>query len=159
VPVDVETFKEVMGRFATGLAVVTALDGPTPVGFTCQSVVSLSLEPPLVALAPAKTSTSWPRIRRAGAFCVNVLSDSQREVCSRFAQSGGDKFDGLGWSIGDRGSPHLPGSLAWIDCSLELIHEAGDHELVIGRVVGLAAGSGQPLVFYRSKYAELKLEV
>jgi flavin reductase (DIM6/NTAB) family NADH-FMN oxidoreductase RutF len=149
-------FKEAMSRFATGVTIVTALEEGTPVGFSCQTFVSLSLDPPLVALAPAKTSTSWPRIARAGSFCVNVLSARQSGVCMNFAVSGGDKFVGVPWHSAETGgAPIIEGSLAWIDCELELVHDAGDHELVIGKVLDLGLGEGEPLVYYRSGFGHL----
>lgn len=146
-----------MGSFPTGVAVVTALEGGEPVGFTCQSIVSLSLEPPFVALAPAKSSTSWPRIARAGSFCINILSEDQAELGHRFAASGGDKFSGLSWREAPTGAPLLKGVLAWVDCELELAHDAGDHEIVIGRVqaVGEPPARGRPLVYFRSGYRRL----
>ena len=153
---DISQFKEAMSRFATGVTIVTALEDGAPVGFSCQSFVSLSLEPPLVALAPAKTSTSWPRIARAGSFCVNVLSDRQSDVCMNFAVSGGDKFVGVPWRPAETGgAPIIEGSLAWIDCELELVHDAGDHELVIGKVLELGLGKGEPLLYYRSGFGQL----
>jgi flavin reductase (DIM6/NTAB) family NADH-FMN oxidoreductase RutF len=109
-----------------------------------------------VAVAPARTSTSWPRIARAGQFCVNVLGDHQGEVGQSFAVSGGDKFDGVAWHPAPAtGAPVLEGSLAWVDCRLELVHDAGDHELIIGRVLdlGVASGDGSPLLYFRSKFA------
>jgi flavin reductase (DIM6/NTAB) family NADH-FMN oxidoreductase RutF len=153
---DVADFKEAMGRFATGVTVVTALEEGVPVGFTCQSFVSLSLDPPLVALAPAKSSTSWPRIARAGSFCVNILADDQQAVCRGMAVSGGDKFAGIEWHGAARGgAPVIDGCLAWVDCRVELIHDAGDHELVIGRVLDLGLAPGAPLLFYKSAFATL----
>lgn len=152
---DGRALREVMGRFATGVTVVTAMDGSQPVGFTCQSFVSLSLDPPLVALAPSKTSTSWPKIRKAGSFCVNVLADTQAEICRVFARSGGDKFAGVDWLPGATGVPALRSSLAWVECRLEAAHDAGDHELVIGRVLSLNTGEGTPLVFYRSQFVRI----
>jgi flavin reductase (DIM6/NTAB) family NADH-FMN oxidoreductase RutF len=153
---DTDRFKEAMGRFATGITIVTALEEGVPVGFTCQSFVSLSLDPPLVALAPSKTSTSWPRIARAGSFCVNILGDHQEELCRGFSVSGGDKFTGVQWRpAATGGAPIIEGSLAWVDCRLELVHQAGDHELVIGRVLDLGVGEGSPLLFYQSAYGVL----
>jgi flavin reductase (DIM6/NTAB) family NADH-FMN oxidoreductase RutF len=143
-------FREVMGHFATGVTVVTALEEDQPVGFTCQSFVSLSLDPPMVALAPAKTSTSWPRIARAGYFCVNILGDHQSDLSRVFAVTGGDKFAEVRWRKGVRGAPIIDGVLAFAECELESIHDAGDHELVTGRVVDLGVSEGRPLVFYRS---------
>jgi 3-hydroxy-9,10-secoandrosta-1,3,5(10)-triene-9,17-dione monooxygenase reductase component len=159
--VDVEIFKAALGSFATGVAVVAAVDTGGPVGFTCQSVVSLSLEPPLVALAPSKASTSWPRIAGAGSFCINVLSESQEEVGRRFAITGGDKFAGVAWTPAPSGAPRLEGVLAWVDCRLELVHDAGDHEIVLGRVLDLGvndAGDGGPLLFYRAEFRRLERE-
>jgi flavin reductase (DIM6/NTAB) family NADH-FMN oxidoreductase RutF len=149
--------KSVMGRFATGVTIVTAIDGVEPVGFTCQSFVSLSLEPSLVALAPAKSSTSWPRISRAGTFCVNVLADTQRDTCRAFAFSGADKFSGVAWTPASGGAPIIDGSIAWVECALELVHDAGDHEIVIGRVRAFGQNEGSPLLYYRGEFGELQL--
>jgi 3-hydroxy-9,10-secoandrosta-1,3,5(10)-triene-9,17-dione monooxygenase reductase component len=154
VPFDTAGFKDAMSRFTTGVAIVAGLDEGEPVGFTCQSFVSLSVDPPFVAVAPARTSTSWPRIARAGTFCVNVLADGQVEVGRRFAVSGGDKFDGVDWRPAPiTGSPVIDGSLAWVDCEVELVHDAGDHELIMGKVLDLGTGEGAPLLFFRSAFA------
>jgi len=151
---DMAKFKEAMSTFATGITVVAGIEDGRPVGFTCQSFVSLSIDPPYIAVAPARTSTSWPRIAKAGSFCVNVLGEHQRELCQGFAVSGGNKFDGVAWSPApETGSPLIEGSLAWVDCSVELVHDAGDHELIIGRVLDLDVGEGLPLLFFRSKFA------
>lgn len=151
---DEKSFRRVMGYFATGVAVVTALDGETPCGFTCQSVVSLSLAPRFVALAPGKSSTSWPRIARAGYFCVNILEEHQSEVARRFSMRGGDKFSGFHWRAEVTGAPVLDDALAWVDCRLELVHDAGDHELVVGRAlqVGTPGKGLRPLLYYRGRY-------
>jgi 3-hydroxy-9,10-secoandrosta-1,3,5(10)-triene-9,17-dione monooxygenase reductase component len=145
-------FREVLGRFATGVTVVTAMEDGQPVGFTCQAFTSLSLEPPMVALAPAKTSTSWPRIAQAGAFGVNILASDQEALCRDFAVSGGDKFANVRWRPGRAGTPILDGVLAWLECRLGAIHDAGDHELVIGEVLALGVGRGGPLLFYRGGF-------
>ncbi|MHB1988492.1 MAG: flavin reductase family protein [Acidimicrobiales bacterium] len=154
---DIESFKEAMGSFATGVAVVTALDAEGPVGFTCQSLVSLSLDPAFVALAPAKSSTSWPRIAQAGHFCVNVLAVDQAVLGRRFALSGGDKFSGVSWRGEKTGAPVLAGVLAWVDCRLEVVHEAGDHEIVIGRVldVGIDREKTGPLLYFQSRFRRI----
>jgi flavin reductase (DIM6/NTAB) family NADH-FMN oxidoreductase RutF len=149
---DGARFREVLGHFATGVTIVTALEGGEPVGFSCQSFAALSLEPPMVILAPAKSSTSWPRIARAGAFCVNILGEDQEAVCRAFAVSGGDKFDGVDWTPGPNGAPHITGSLAIVGCTLGAIYEGGDHELVTGHVVSMEIGEGLPLLFYRSGF-------
>lgn len=150
--VDQARFREALGHFATGVTVVTATEEGEPVGFTCQAFTSLSLDPPMVALAPAKSSTSWPRIVAAGAFCVNILGQHQEALCRTFAVSGGDKFTGVAWHKGQGGAPVLEGSLAFVECELGSIHDAGDHELVTGRVVNIGVGEGRPLLFYRGGF-------
>lgn len=149
-------YKAVLGRFCTGVTAITAHSDGQPVGFACQSFSALSLDPPAVALFPARTSTTWPRIRAAGRFCVNILADDQREVCRRLGRSGADKFDGLGWRPSPNGSPLLDDSLAWIDCALEREVDGGDHTIAIARVTGLAElREAAPLLFYRSAYERL----
>jgi 3-hydroxy-9,10-secoandrosta-1,3,5(10)-triene-9,17-dione monooxygenase reductase component len=149
---DQARFREVLGHFATGITIVTALEEGVPVGFSCQSFAALSLDPPMVVLAPARTSTSWPRIRAAGSFCVNILGEHQEAVCRAFAISGGDKFSGVGWRPGITGAPIIDNSLAVVECELGEIFEGGDHEIVIGRVVALDVGEGGPLLFYRGGF-------
>jgi len=149
---DQARFREVLGHFATGITIVTANEEGVPVGFSCQSFAALSLDPPMVLLAPAKSSTSWPRIAQAGAFCVNILGEHQEAVCRAFAVSGGDKFDGVDWTPGVTGAPILAGSLAHVECTLEAIYEGGDHELVTGLVVSMGSSDGTPLLFYRSGF-------
>ncbi len=153
--VDAALFRSTLGHFATGVTVVTALDGDRPVGFTCQAFASLSLDPPLVMLAPARASTSWPLVAGAGFYCVNVLARGQEALSRAFSESGGDKFAGAPWQPGVAGAPRLDGALAWIDCHLGSVHEGGDHLIVLGRVVGLASGEGEPLVFYRGRFTNL----
>ncbi len=149
---DQARFREVLGHFATGITIVTASEDGVPVGFSCQSFAALSLDPPMVILAPAKSSTSWPRIAEAGAFAVNILAEHQEAICLNFAVSGGDKFDGVAWTAGTTGAPLIKGSLATIECTLGAIYEGGDHELVTGHVVAMEVGSGSPLIFYRSGF-------
>ena len=149
---DQARFREVLGHFATGITIVTATEEGEPVGFSCQSFSALSLDPPMVILAPAKSSTSWPRIARAGAFCVNILAEGQEALCRAFAVSGGDKFDGVDWSPGITGAPLITGCLASVECTLGAIYEGGDHELVTGHVVTMEIGEGAPLLFYRSGF-------
>jgi len=151
--VDSQLFRSTLGRFCTGVVVAAGcLDGE-PVGFTAQSFVSLSLDPPLVGLCPAKISTSWPKIRDSGHFCINILSVDQQSICDVFARSGGDKFAGLAWQPGVTGSPMLSGILAYVDCELEAEHDAGDHTIAVGRVRDLAViGDGGPLLFLQGMY-------
>ncbi len=145
-------FRAVLGHFASGVVIVTGGDERHPTGFTCQSFFSLSLDPPLVAFAPGKSSTSWPRVAQAGGFCVNVLADGQEALARTFANSGADKFAGVGWSPAPTGVPRLHDALAWVDCTIETIHDGGDHHLVVARVVGLESAPGRPLLFYRGGF-------
>ncbi|MEW2512972.1 flavin reductase family protein [Streptomyces sp. NPDC046870] len=151
--------REVLGHFATGVAVVTAGGPAGPLGFTCQSFVSLSLEPLLVSFSPARTSRTWPRIRTAGTFGVNVLAAGQADVSAAFAGSGNDRFRGVGWSPGPGGAPRLDGVCAFVSCELWDEYEAGDHTLVVGRVLALGADPArEPLVFHRGRYRALDPE-
>ena len=149
---DQARFREVLGHFATGVTIVTAMEQDGPVGFTCQAFSALSLDPPLVVLAPAKSSTSWPKIAAAGAFCVNVLESRQEALCRSFSVSGADKFAGIGYSTSVTGAPVLDGTLASIECELEQVIDAGDHELVLGRVLALEVNEGTPLLYYRGGF-------
>lgn len=156
-PFDTGRFREVLGHFASGVTVVTAMDGAEPVGFTCQSFGSLSLEPPLVMLAPGKSSTSWPRIAKVGEFCVNILAEGQEAVARDFALSGGDKFASVRWRSARNGAPLLDGVLAWVGCRFVEAHDAGDHELVVGLVEDMGVHTrGRPLLFYRSGFGRFE---
>lgn len=150
---DTARFREVLGHFATGVTVVTGMDGDDPVGFTCQAFASLSLDPPLVVVSPGKSSTSWPRIAKVGRFCVNILSEAQEALSRDFAASGGDKFDGVGWRPAGNGSPILQDVLAWVECTLLRTHDAGDHELIVGEVHDMGVDpKGRPLLYYRGGF-------
>jgi 3-hydroxy-9,10-secoandrosta-1,3,5(10)-triene-9,17-dione monooxygenase reductase component len=155
--VDAGRFRHVLGRFCTGVTVVTAVDGGRPVGFSCQSFAALSLDPPMVLFCPARTSATWRAIERAGRFCVNVLGEHQQDLSQRFGgRRGGhgrDKFAGVLWSPSPAGAPVLDGALAWIDATIEAAHDGGDHVVVHGRVTDLgSADGGRPLLFYRGGY-------
>ncbi|HLU57984.1 MAG TPA: flavin reductase family protein [Pseudonocardia sp.] len=148
--------REVLGHFVSGIVVVTAATPDGPSGFTCQSFASLSLDPPLVSFAPARTSTTWPRIRAADTFCVNVLAADQQELSIGFARSAGDgvdKFAGVAWRPSPSGSPVLEGVSAWIDCTLWNEYDGGDHTIAVGRVLDLGATPDRPpLLYYRGRY-------
>lgn len=147
-------FRTAMGQFCTGVVVVTGQHEGAPVGFSAQSFVSLSLDPPLIAICPARSSRSWPLLRASGYFGLNVLGADQKEICGSFARSGGDKFIGLRWTPAQTGAPMLDDVLSFIDCRLEAEHEAGDHTIAIGRVVGLYLldTNRAPLLFFRGLY-------
>ncbi|MFD7490411.1 flavin reductase family protein [Streptomyces mirabilis] len=161
-PVDQVAFRRVLGNFATGVTVVTApgVEGEAgdegPAGFACQSFASLSLDPPLVCFMVGRTSATWPRIARAGVFCVNVLGAHQGELCRGFAVSGADKFAGVVYDAAPvSGSPRLAGAAAWVDCTIHAVHTGGDHLIVVGRVDALGASDDDdaaPLLFHKGRF-------
>ncbi|MGH3252557.1 MAG: flavin reductase family protein [Trebonia sp.] len=153
--IDQAWFRQVLGHFPTGVVVVTAMSGDAPAGLSVGSFTSVSLDPQLVAVLPAKTSTSWPKIAAASSFCINVLQASHQDLCRRFARSGGDKFAGVPWRPAPSGAPILEGALAWMDCEHERSIDAGDHLIVLGRVRVLDIETSQaaaPLIFFQGGY-------
>ncbi|MFD5537453.1 flavin reductase family protein [Streptomyces sp. NPDC127079] len=158
---DAARFREVLSAVPTSVVVVTAVDRGEPVGMAVGTFLSVSLDPPLVGFLPAASSTTFPRIRHADAFCANVLTVNQQHVSRAFATRGADKFAGLSWRPAPvTGSPVLEGVAAWIDCRITRLHEAGDHFIVIGEVTDLAAAPGErPLVFHRSRYMDSAPEI
>ncbi|MFJ3709695.1 flavin reductase family protein [Streptomyces sp. NBC_01387] len=157
-PADVRTpspaeLRTAMGRFASGVTVVTGHDEEGPAGFACQSFASVSLEPPLVLFCADHRGRAWPRIRATGRFCVNVLAAHQTEVCARFGSSRGRKFDGLDWRLSRWGAPALPGVLLRVHASVDSVRAAGDHDVVLGRVLELdTPGEEPPMIFYRGGF-------
>lgn len=159
VEVDQGRFRSVLGHFCTGVTVVTGLGPDGPVGFACQSFAALSLDPPLVLFCPGKTSRAWPVIEAAGHFAVNVLSDEQRDVSTVFGSRGVDKFASVDWTPGASGAPLISRALTWVDCAIETVHDAGDHHIVVGRVLALGEpGLERPLLFYRGRYTATEQE-
>ncbi|MET0763712.1 MAG: flavin reductase family protein [Blastococcus sp.] len=154
--VDSHAMREVLGHFASGVTVVTAVTEDGPIGFTCQSFSSLSLDPPLVAFAPARTSQTWSRLREIGRFCVNVLAEGQDDLSQRFARSGDDRFEGVSWRPSPHGHPVLAGVVAWIDAELWAEYDGGDHTIVVARVLDLGADpERRPLLYHRGAYGLL----
>ncbi len=151
--VDAAGFRQVLGHFCTGVTVITGTKDGRPAGFACQAFAALSLDPPLVLFCPARSSATWPTIARAGYFCANVLAARQQEIARRFGVPGTDKFAGVSWSPSPSGAPVLAGALAWVECAVQAVHEAGDHYVVTGRVTALGpCEADRPLLFYRGRY-------
>jgi 3-hydroxy-9,10-secoandrosta-1,3,5(10)-triene-9,17-dione monooxygenase reductase component len=153
--IDSRRFRTVLGRFATGVVAITAIDPETgrPNGLAVNAFTSVSLEPPLVSFCVAHTSTTWPRLRGAGRLCVNVLAASQLDVCRRLAAPGGEKLAGLAWEPSPGGGPVLDGALAWLECSVDAEYVAGDHMIVVARVHQLGRRpDGDPLIFFQGGY-------
>lgn len=147
-------FRDVLGRFPTGVTVVTGRVDGEPLGLTCQSFASVSLDPPLVLVCPAITSRAWPLIRRTGSFAVNLLAADQRDLAMVMATKGADKFAGITWAPGAAtGAPLVAGRLGHVECEIEAVHPGGDHEIVLGRVLALAGSEdADALTFYRGRY-------
>ncbi|MFF2315928.1 flavin reductase family protein [Arthrobacter sp. NPDC058097] len=149
--------RNVLGHFATGLTVITAATESGPAGFTCQSFASLSLEPALVTFSPARTSSTWPLLRAAGSFTVNILPAEHQHLAAQFARSGADKFAGVDHSPSPLGNPVLDGTLAWVDCELHQEYDGGDHTIVVAAVRALSARSDvDPLLFFKGDYVAVQ---
>lgn len=146
--------RRAMGAFATGVTVVSGMSSGKPVGFACQSFASVSLTPPLILFCADHRGRAWPLIRASGRFDVSVLGEDQAEICTRFGSSTGRKFDGLDWYESLHGTPVLHGVLMRVHCTVESVQVAGDHDVVIGRVVELAIGDQdlQPMIFFRGAF-------
>lgn len=164
---DAATFRRALGHVPTSVAVVTATDADGRVGMTVGSFTSISLDPPLVGFFADTNSTTLTRVKAAGTFCVNVLTDSQNQLCRTFASRAEDRFADVdvlpGSTIADelaaphRAAPHLTDAMAWVDCHLESVVDIGDHAVVVGRVSALevASGNPRPLVFFRGTLCHL----
>jgi flavin reductase (DIM6/NTAB) family NADH-FMN oxidoreductase RutF len=151
--IDPHWFRKVLGHYPTGVCVISTMDEDChPVGMAVGSFVSVSLYPPLVAFFPDRSSKSWSRIAPSGRFCVNVLAANQEAICRRFASRGADKFEGIDYRLSPSGLPMLDGVVAWIDCTLYGVQEAGDHYIVTGEVQALDVADKQPLLFFQGGY-------
>lgn len=149
-PLDRAAARSALGRYCSGVTVVTGQTDAGPRGFTLQAFHALSLDPLKVGVFVDGASTSWPRIAESGRFCVNVLAEDQAYLCMRFSRSGTDKFAGVDWWASAHGNPRLDGALLWADCRLEAEHPGGDHTIVVGDVEALDTGRpAPPLLFFR----------
>ncbi len=156
-PIDPADFRRACGKFATGIAVLTARDRQgAPYGMTANSFTSVSLDPPLVLVCVDFRSRILEHLREGAAFAVNVLREDQEEISVRFAQSVDDRFDGVEWREGEKSAaPLLAAVLATIECVASRLVEAGDHAIVIGEVQRAAWGEGRPLLYFSSAYRKL----
>lgn len=156
---DQRAFRDVLGRFATGVVLVTARTRQGPAGMTVNSFMSVSLDPPLVALSAANSSVTWPAIRAAGGFAVAVLGGQHEELCRAFATRGAPRFAEPGeWTRTGQGHPVPRGALAWLACQITQTQPAGDHELVLARALAGATGGtepGHPLIFHTGRFTGL----
>lgn len=155
--VDSHAFRAVLGRFATGVTVVTTLDRRRrDQGMTVGSFASVSLEPPLVLICIGHSASMYATMERATHFTVNILSESQEALARRFAEPGPNRFAGIGYSRGQNGIAVLDEVLGYVECEIVARHEAGDHDIVIGAVEVAVANEGKPLLYYRGGYAQLE---
>jgi 3-hydroxy-9,10-secoandrosta-1,3,5(10)-triene-9,17-dione monooxygenase reductase component len=150
------TFRHVLGHLPTGVTVITAYGADGPTGMAANSVTSVSLDPPLILFCPAKSSTTWPGIRGAGRFCVNIMAGHHEETTRRFSLKGVDRFAGISYAERQCG-PALDEAVAWIECAIIEEHDAGDHLIVVASVVAIeAAQESLPLVFFRGQYGTFR---
>lgn len=150
--IEPRRFREVLAHLPTGVTVITTHGEEGPLGMAANSVTSVSLDPPLILFCPARSSSTWPGIRAAGRFCVNVMAGHHEEVTRRFAARDVDRFTGVDCQDRPTG-PALCDAVAWIECELHEEHDAGDHTIVVARVIAIEAAAGvEPLVFFRGRY-------
>jgi 3-hydroxy-9,10-secoandrosta-1,3,5(10)-triene-9,17-dione monooxygenase reductase component len=147
-----EALRRVFGHLPTGVTVLTAETPGGPAGMAANSVTSVSLDPPLLLVCPAKSSTTWPAIRAAGSFCVNVMAGHHEPTTRTFARRDADRFAGVAHHRRACG-PGIDDAVAWLDCAIEAEHDAGDHTIVVAAVRAVeAAPAAVPLVFLRGAY-------
>ncbi|WP_426126636.1 flavin reductase family protein [Pseudomonas sp. DWP1b1] len=153
------SFREALGHYASGITVITSHVDEEPIGFTCQSFYSVSMNPPLVSFSVMSNSASYPKIRQAGRFAVNILSAEQVRISNQFARRGTDKWHGIEWQESPLGNPVIAGSLHWLDCEIHAEHVAGDHLIVIGEVKALdlakEAVATRPLLYFKGQYCNI----
>lgn len=152
--IDTKWYRQVLGQYPTGVCVITArVADSEPIAMVVGSFTSVSLDPPLIAFFPDRNSSSWARLRQCDRFCVNILAADQEPVCRRLASKDPDKFTGTPHKVSSRGNPILDGVVAWIECEVFSITDAGDHEMVLGRIVDMDVPGGDlPLLFFQGGY-------
>lgn len=145
--------RDMLGQFATGVAIVTTVDGNGGLlGVTCNSFTSVSLDPPLILWSIAKSSLSGPAFTDGKPFAVNVLEASQEDLALRFAKSGADKFAGVAWHEGFEGVPLIEGCAAYIECRVDARYPGGDHEIILGAVERYVNQALDPLLFHSGEF-------
>jgi flavin reductase (DIM6/NTAB) family NADH-FMN oxidoreductase RutF len=158
-PLDPRALRRAFGTFATGVTITATRDADgAPVGFTANSFSSVSLDPPLLMVCLAQTASSFAAFRDSGHFAVSVLAEDQRDVSTTFATRGVDKFAAVAWREEVTGAPVLEGSVAWFDCRSHQLIPAGDHVILLGRVVAFDYAPGAPLGYCRGGYVRFGLD-
>ncbi|MEU0939853.1 flavin reductase family protein [Embleya sp. NPDC005971] len=157
-PFDTTDFRRTLGYLPTGVTVITTTDPfGRPVGMACNSFMSVSLNPPLVMLCVGEASATLVDLRQNGGFCVNILGSDQEQLCRQFSVKDIDRFAGVRWSESAAG-PQLCDALAWMSCSIDVEHVAGDHVIIIAEVTGLRVNPDEPepLVFHRGLFGSFR---
>jgi 3-hydroxy-9,10-secoandrosta-1,3,5(10)-triene-9,17-dione monooxygenase reductase component len=150
---DAHSFRDALGRFATGVAFVTAAPDGEAAGLIVNSLASVSLEPPLVSFCPSRSSLTWSRMRPARRFGVKVLGWKHERFVRRATPAGADRFVHLDWTLGRRGVPLLTDALATLECEIVAEHPAGDHWIVVGQVADVRIlPADEPLVFFAGAF-------
>jgi len=153
---DSKAFRQCLGKFATGVTVVTCADAAgQPCGITANSFSSVSLEPPLILWNIAKVSNSLDAYLEADHFAINVLSSAQRDVSNHFARSDHTLFDDVDYQLSKDGVPLLPGTIATFECRTREIHDCGDHHIIVGEVERFSKHEKDPLLFYSGGYRSI----
>ena len=154
-------FRKVLGKYPTGVTLVSSKDDQGPFAMVIGSFGSVSLDPPLVQFMPAKESGTWLRIKKTGRYCVNVLGEHQLDLSNSFFNKDKDPFEVIHWSESTLGSPIIEGCVAWIDCLIGDVHEAGDHYIVIGEVkaIGATEKDEGPLLFLGGAYGSFNKDI
>jgi flavin reductase (DIM6/NTAB) family NADH-FMN oxidoreductase RutF len=150
-----QEFRDCLGRFATGVTVVTCLGSKGPCGITANSFSSVSLEPPLVLWNIAKVTNSLQAYLDAERFAINVLGAEQQHLADHFAQSDHTVFNGIGYDTAPDGVPLLPGAVAYFECRTHQTYDCGDHHIIIGEVEKFSSNDNEPLLFHNSRYCRL----
>jgi 3-hydroxy-9,10-secoandrosta-1,3,5(10)-triene-9,17-dione monooxygenase reductase component len=154
---EARSFRDALGRFATGVAFVTAAPDGEPAGLIVNSLTSVSLKPPLVSFCPSRGSLTWSRMRRAGRFGVNVLGRAHERFAMRATPADADRFAGLNWELGPGGVPLVIDALVTLECEILAEHPAGDHWIVVGRVNDMHTSTlNDPLVFFAGAFGTLQ---
>lgn len=156
VHIDPGHFRQVLSHLPTGVTVIAAHGEGAPIGMAANSVTSVSLDPPLVLFCPAKSSSTWPKIRAAGSFCINIMAGHHEQITRQFAGAESERFKGVEFEDRPTG-PGLAEAVAWIECTLFEEYDAGDHTIALGRVVAIeATPEVEPLVFFRGSYGSFR---
>lgn len=155
-PIDKTELRRVMGHFPTGVTVVTTISKAGKLyGLTVNSFTSVSLVPPLVLVCVDKSAESYPCFEESKCFTVNFLAADQEDLSRRFATTGGDKFEGVGYRMGANQAPILTGVLAYLECKVVGAYEGGDHTIYVGEIEQAETREAKPLLFYRGGYRSL----